>query len=183
MSEICILIYRYVQKRRPHPLKFIHLLPSIPQILQHARQLPLILRALLHPRNRLIQPGRPTHKHLDILLLRLRQHRLQQLLGDMAAALRPAVRGLVEQVEGAEALRVGVFEVFEFALQQDVFFGQVAEDEGDFCFVGGVLEDGARELVHSVNRPTSALAPRRKRKRESRVTDGVMPVPPAINAI
>ena len=33
-------------------------------------------------------------------------------------------------------------------LQQDVFFGQVAEHEGHFAFVGGVVEDPADELVH-----------------------------------
>ena len=68
----------------------------------------------------------------------------------MPFSLGPALGGLVEEVEGAEALRVGVFEVFEFAFEQDVFFGDVAEDEGDFCFVGGVFENGACELVHAV---------------------------------
>ena len=68
----------------------------------------------------------------------------------MPFALGPALGGLIEEVEGAEALRVGVFEVFEFAFQEDVVFGDVAEDEGDFCFVGGVFENSARELVHTV---------------------------------
>lgn len=72
----------------------------------------------------------------------------------MPFPLGPALGGLVEEVEGAEALRVGVFEVFEFAFEEDVVFGDVAEDEGDFCFVLGVFEDGARELVHTV--PQSA---------------------------
>ena len=57
---------------------------------------------------------------------------------------------MVEDVEGAEAVREGVFEVLEFALEEDVGFGEVAEDEGHFCFVGGVFEDGAGELVHAV---------------------------------
>ena len=57
---------------------------------------------------------------------------------------------MVEDVEGAEAVRVGVFEVLELGLEEDVGFAEVAEDEGHFCFVGGVFEDGADELVHSV---------------------------------
>ena len=68
----------------------------------------------------------------------------------MAFSLGPALGGLIEEVESAETLRVGVFEVFEFAFQEDVFFGDVAEDEGDFCFVVGVFENGARELVHTI---------------------------------
>lgn len=68
----------------------------------------------------------------------------------MARAAWPGlgVGGLVDEIEGAEALRVGVFEVFELALEEDVFLGEVAEDEGDAGLVGGVFEDGARELVH-----------------------------------
>ncbi len=57
---------------------------------------------------------------------------------------------MVEDVEGAEAVRVGVFEVLELGFEEDVGFGEVAEDEGDGCFVEGVGEDGAGELVHAV---------------------------------
>ena len=57
---------------------------------------------------------------------------------------------MVEDVEGAEAVGEGVLEVLELGFEEDVGFGEVAEDEGDFGFVGGVLEDGAGELVHSV---------------------------------
>ena len=68
----------------------------------------------------------------------------------MAFALGPAAvfGGVVEGVEGAEAVRVGVFETLEFGFEEDVGFGEVAEDEGYFCLVGGVGEDGAGELVH-----------------------------------
>lgn len=134
----------------PFPLlKFIHLILPVPQLLQHPRQLSLIRRTLLRPAHRLIQSRRPTHEDLDVLLLRLRQHRLQQILADVPCPSMPILAGGVDRVEGAEALQVGVFEVFEFVLEEDVGFGQVAEDEGDFCFVGGVFEDGAGELVHS----------------------------------
>ena len=75
----------------------------------------------------------------------------------MPFPLGPALGGLVEEIEGAEALRVGVFEVFEFALEEDVVFGDVAEDEGNFCFVGGVFEDRARELVHTVTQLASLI--------------------------
>ena len=36
--------------------------------------------------------------------------------------------------------------------EEDVGFGDVAEDERYFCGVAGVFEYGARELVHSVMR-------------------------------
>ena len=57
---------------------------------------------------------------------------------------------MVEDVEGAEAVGVSVFEVLELGFEEDVGLGEVAEDEGDFGFIGGVFEDGAGELVHSV---------------------------------
>ncbi len=56
---------------------------------------------------------------------------------------------MVEDVEGAEAVRVGVFEVLELGFEEDVGFGEVAEDEGDGGLVEGVGEDGAGELVHA----------------------------------
>ena len=69
----------------------------------------------------------------------------------MPFALLPALGRLVEDVEGAEAVRVGVFEVLEFRLQEDVGFREVAEDEGHSGLVGGIFEDGAGELVHAVH--------------------------------
>ena len=131
-------------------LKLVHLLLRIAQLLQHARQLPLVGGTVLGAADGLVQARRPAHKHLDVFLLRLRQHRLEQLLGDVALALHPALGRVVEDVKGAEAVRVGVFELLELGLEEDVGFAEVAEDEGHFGFVGGVLEDGADELVHSV---------------------------------
>lgn len=133
-----------------HHLKLVDLIRTIPQILQHPRQLALVRGTLLRPTHGLIQPGGPTYEDLDILLLRLRQHRLEQFLRDVAFALHPALGRVVEDVEGAEAIRVGVLEVLELGFEEDVGFGEVAEDEGDAGFVGGVFEDGAGELVHSV---------------------------------
>ena len=103
----------------------------------------------------------------------------------MSFTLGPALGGLVEEIEGAEALRVGVFEVFEFAFEEDVVFTDVAEDEGDFCFVGGVFENGAGELVHTViSVSTVYLLGIVYGKCCGRMrTYGVIPVPPAINAI
>ena len=69
----------------------------------------------------------------------------------MPFALLPAFGRLVEDVEGAEAVRVGVFEVLEFGLQENVGFREVAEDEGHLGLVGGIFEDGAGELVHAVH--------------------------------
>lgn len=134
----------------PH-LELINLLLAIPQVLQNPRQLPLIRRTLLRPTNRFIQPWRPTNKNLHILLLRLRQDSLQQVLRNKPLPACPALRRLVEEIESAEALGVGVFKIFQFAFQEYVGFGDVAEDEGDVCFVGRVFEDGAGELVHPMH--------------------------------
>ena len=68
----------------------------------------------------------------------------------MAFALRPFIGWCVQDIEGPEALRVLVLKLLEFVFQKDVFLRYVPEDEGDFCFVGGVLEDCADELVHPV---------------------------------
>ena len=76
----------------------------------------------------------------------------------MPFALQPSVGRAVEDVEGAEAVRVGVFEVLELAFQEDVGFGDVAEDEGHLGLVGRVLEDGARELVHPVPRRSDSVS-------------------------
>ena len=73
----------------------------------------------------------------------------------LGAAL-PVLGRVVEEVEGAEALRVGVLEVGEFVLEQDVFFRKIAEDQGYFGFVIGVVEDGAGELVHAAEAKENA---------------------------
>lgn len=132
--------------------EFIDLFLRIPHLLQIPLQLPLIRRLRLDPADGFIQPRRPADEKLDVFLLRLRQHGLEQVLRDPALSLRPVVAGLVEDVEGSEALRVFVLQVFELAFQEDVLFGDVAEDEGDFCFVVGVFEDCAAELVHPIHR-------------------------------
>ena len=90
-------------------LKFINLVRPIPQLLQHPCQLPLLLRTLLRAADRLIQARRPTHKHLQILLLRLRKYGLQKLFRDVTRSLLPALGGFVEEVESSEAVGVGVF--------------------------------------------------------------------------
>ena len=143
------LIIHVSSRRNPH-LEFVDLVRAVSHLLEHARQLPLLRRALLRPAHRLVQARRPAHEDFQVPLLGLRQHRLEQLLRDVPFALLPPLGRVVEDVEGAEAVRVGVFQVFELRLEEDVGFGEVAEDEGDLCLVGGVLEDGARELVHSV---------------------------------
>lgn len=129
-------------------LKLVHLVLVVPQLGQNTRQLALVLRAHLGARNRLVHGRRPTHKHLDVPCLGLRQHRLEQLLGHKALVALPLRRGLVERVKGAEALRVRVFEVLELLLEQDVLLRDVAVDERHLGLVVGVVEDGAADLVH-----------------------------------
>lgn len=77
-DSLCILLYIYRSNpAQPPPtpspllLKFINIPLPIPQLLQHTIQLPLILRTLLRPANRLIQPRRPTHKDLALPLRNL----------------------------------------------------------------------------------------------------------------
>lgn len=96
----------------------------------------------------------------------------------MTLSAHPFLSRLVEHIESAETLGVSVFEIFEFIFQEDVFFGDVAEDEGDFCFVGGVVEDCAAELVHTVTGVRLMIWLKGKGSREG--TYGVMPVPPAM---
>jgi hypothetical protein len=112
-------------------------------------QLALILRALLTTRNSLVQSRRPTDKDLDLLaFLRLRQHRLKQILGHKTTTTLPLLWRLIQQIESLEALRVCVLHLFQLLLQQDVFLFYVAEDDGDFGLLVGVGEDGADELEH-----------------------------------
>ena len=51
-------------------------------------------------------------------------------------------------MKGAKAARVGILKVFELFLEQNVLLRDVAVHERDFGLVGGVVEDGADELVH-----------------------------------
>lgn len=120
----------------------------VSQLLQAPLQLTLILRTRLVARDRLIKTRRTTDKDLNILLLRLGQNSLQQVLSNKAFAPLPALWRLVQCVESLEALRICVLELVEFVFEQDVLFADVAEDQAHFCFVFGVLEDAADYLVH-----------------------------------
>lgn len=66
----------------------------------------------------------------------------------MACPVLPPLRRLIQHVEGLESGRVLLLNGVEFGFQQDVIFREVAEDEGHLSVVGGILKDGARELVH-----------------------------------
>ena len=178
------VIHHSITRCRQHePLKFIDLILRIAQFLQNPAQLPLVLGALLHAANRLVQPRGPTNEDFDILDLRFRQDGLEEIGTDVAFSTHPFLGRFVEHVEGAETLGVGVFEVFELAFEEDVFFRDVAEDEGDFGFVGGVVEDGAAELVHAaigVRLLLLLLLRRGWGEEEEEETYGVIPVPPAM---
>ena len=129
-------------------LELIHLLSSVAQLLQRAGQLALVLDADLGAGDGLHETRRAADKDLDVLLLGLGEHSLEELLADVAAVAGPGLRGLVQDVEGTEALRVRVLELGELLLEQDVLLGDVAEDEGDLGLVVGVAEDVAGDLVH-----------------------------------
>lgn len=131
-----------------HRLKLVHLLLAVSQLGQYPSQLSLVLRTLLAATDSLVQSRRPANKDLDVLLLWLRQHSLQQILGDVSATMRPALGRVVQEVEGTEAARVRVLELLEFLLEDNVFLAEIAVDQGDFCLVVFVLEDVAYDLVH-----------------------------------
>lgn len=129
-------------------LELEHLILVVTQLLQDTSQLTLVLGADLTTANGLVQARRATDKHLDVFLLRLGQHSLQQLLGDEALAASPALGRVVQHVEGAETLRVSVLQLVQLLLQEDVVLADVAEDQSHLGAVLGVLEDLAGELVH-----------------------------------
>lgn len=129
-------------------LELVDLILRIPQLLQDTRVLPLVLRALLLTTDRLVQPRRPAHKNLYILLLWLRQHRLEHILCNVALALLPPLWRIVEDVKRAEASRVRIFELVELLTEQNILFGNVAKDERNLCIVVGVVEDAPHYLVH-----------------------------------
>lgn len=121
---------------------------AIAQLLEVPAQLALVRRALLSARDSLVHARRSTDEDFDVLLLRSGDDRLEQVLGDVAAALLPLLRGLVEHVECAESLRELLLQLFQFLLEEDVLFRDIAENQGHLRLVLGVVEDRAAQLVH-----------------------------------
>lgn len=120
----------------------------VTKILQDTTEFTLVLGADLTAGDSLVHGGRATDEELDVLLLGLGQDSLQQLFADEALATGPLRRGVAQDVEGTEALGVGVLQILKFLLQQDISFAVVAEDQSDLGLVLGVLEDLTGELVH-----------------------------------
>lgn len=129
-------------------LELVHLILLVAEVLESTGQLTLVLGADLVSRDGLHQTGRTTDEKLDVLVLGLRKNSLEEVLGDVSLVANPLLGGVVEDVESAEALGVGVLEVLELLLEEDVLLGNVAKDEGNLGLVVGVVEDGAGELVH-----------------------------------
>ena len=132
----------------PSRLELIDLVLGVTQLLQDAAQLTLVGGADLSAANGFVQARRATDKDLDVLALGVRDQSLEQVLGDEALSMLPALGRLVERVVGAESLGELVLNLLELFLQQDVLLADIAEDERDFGLVLGVIEDGADELVH-----------------------------------
>ena len=121
---------------------------AVSKLSQVTAQLALVGRAVLVARDGLVETRRAADEDLEVLLVGRRDDSLEELLGDEALALRPVLRGLVEDVESAETVGELVLELLEFGLEQDIIGGDVTEDKRDLGLVLGVLEDGAGELVH-----------------------------------
>jgi hypothetical protein len=137
-------------------LEFVNLVLAVPELLQVAVELALVGRALLATTDSLVQAGRAADEDLDFLaLLGLGENGLQKLLSNVALAALPCLRGVVQDVESAESLRVCVLQVFPFTLQQNVLLRDVAEDQGDFCLIVGVLENGSCGLPHGCDASTT----------------------------
>lgn len=129
-------------------LELVHLLRSIPELLQDTGKLALVLGALLVSRDGIHHTGRTADEHLDVVRLGLGEDRLEESLVDVARGAGPVLGRVVEDVERPEALRVRVLQLLELAAQQDVVVGHVAEHERHLGLVLGVAEDGTRELPH-----------------------------------
>lgn len=129
-------------------LELEHLLLAVAQLLQSAIELALVLGANLTTANSLVHTRGTTDEELDVALLGFGENSLEEVLGDVALAAVPALGRVVEDIEGLEALGVGVFELVKLLSQEDVILGDVAEDKSNLGLVIGVLEDLARELVH-----------------------------------
>lgn len=142
------IFFKHGQIHSQPSLELVHLLLRVAELLEGAGQLALVLGANLVARNSLHQAGRAADKQLDVLLLGLGEDSLEELLGNVALVADPLLGGVVEDVESAEALGVGVLELVELLLEKDVLLSDVAEDKGDLGLVVGVVEDGAGELVH-----------------------------------
>lgn len=137
-------------------LKLEDLLLRVAQLLQDTGQLALVGRAVLGATDGLVHAGRSADEDLDVLLLGLGQDGLQELLADVALAAGPLLGRVVQDVEGTEAAGVGVLELLEFLLQEDVLLLDVTEHQGDLGLVLGVLEDLTRKLVHGGDTGTTS---------------------------
>lgn len=124
---------------------------AVSKLGQVTAQLTLVRGAVLVARDGLVETRRAADEDLEVLLVGRGDDGLEELLGDEALALRPVLRGLVKDVEGAEAVGELVLELLELGLEDDVVGGDVAVHEGNLGLVLGVLEDGAGELVHGGN--------------------------------
>ena len=121
---------------------------AVSELGQLTAQLTLVRGAVLVARDGLVESGWAANEDLEVLLVGRRDDSLEELLSNVALALRPVLRGLVKDVEGTEAVGVLVLELLELGLEDDVVGGDVAVDERNLGLVLGVLEDGAGELVH-----------------------------------
>lgn len=121
---------------------------AVAQLLQSTRQIALVRRADLGAADGLVQTRGPANKELDVVFLGLREHSLQQVLGDVALTASPALGRVVQDIEGPEALGIGVLEVLELLLQENVILGDIAKNQSHLSLVLGVLEDLASQLVH-----------------------------------
>jgi len=130
-------------------LKLVHLILAVAKLFEIAFQLALVLGALLASTDGLVHARWATDEDLDLVaLLGLGQNRLEQFLGDVALAALPYLGWVVEDVEGAEPLRICVLQLFPLLLQQNILLREITIDERDLGLILWVFEDAARSLPH-----------------------------------
>ena len=145
-----------IQSTRIVPcLELEDLVLAVAKLGQDTSQLALVLGADLGATDSLVHAGRSADEELDVLLLGLRQNGLQQILVDVALAASPALGRVVQDVEGLEALGVGVLQILQLLLQKDVVLVDIAKHQSNLSLVLGVLEDLASQLVHGSDTSTT----------------------------
>lgn len=94
-----------------------------------------------------------TNENLDLVPLfrtssKLFQTLLDNLLVDVPFLSLPSLRRFIKSEDNVELIRFATLNIFEFFTEENVFFGLVREDQGDFRLVRRVGIDRLEDLPH-----------------------------------
>lgn len=124
-----------------------YLILPITQLLQNPSISPPSEEPTL-PRHRLLQSRRPTDAHFHPFCPRAWQRFLEQLLRDVSLFIFAVGLCVAHNVFDLKLFGLCAGPLIKFLLEEYVIFGVIPKDEGHFRFVGGVVEDSARKLIH-----------------------------------